>query len=275
MASGNMKQREMMLATYSLSNHELTGSQILPGKHVAHSNDQILIVDDEAAIRKLLRKCLEKEGYRVHEAADGAEMSAILQSHEIDLVTLDLSLGAEDGLDIARELRATNPVPIIMVSGKGDLIDTVVGLEVGADDYISKPFELREVVARVRAVLRRYQTASKPAEATAEQRHCFRFNNWTLDTSTRELLDDNNNVIAITTGEFDLLLLFVSTPRRVLSRDQIMDSLKGNEWAPNDRTIDNQVARLRKKLASGNSETPLIKTVRGTGYLFTAEVSVT
>lgn len=216
----------------------------------------------------------------MHEASNGAEMHAMLQQHDIDLVTLDISLDGEDGLDLARELRSKNPVPIIMVSGKGDLIDTVVGLEVGADDYISKPFELREVVARVRAVLRRYQpTDGQQPVATISATQSngiqkYRFENWTLDITTRELLDVDNNIVAITTGEFDLLLLFVTSPRRVLSRDQIMDSLKGNEWLPNDRTIDNQVARLRKKLVSEDSKSSLIKTVRGAGYLFTAEVHV-
>jgi len=133
---------------------------------VPQSSNQILIVDDETSVRKLLRRCLEKEGFEVHEASNGAEMHSVLQRHDINLVTLDISLGGEDGLDLARELRSKNPVPIIMVSGKGDLIDTVVGLEVGADDYISKPFELREVVARVRAVLRRYQPVDNPPIAT-------------------------------------------------------------------------------------------------------------
>ena len=237
------------------------------------SSGQILIVDDEPSVRKLLRKCLEKEGFQIHEAANGAEMHAAIESHPIDLVTLDISLGGEDGLDLARELRTDSQVPIIMVSGKGELIDTVVGLEVGADDYISKPFQLREVVARVRAVLRRYQTTSAQSTPSDDGKHCYRFNNWTLDSSTRELLDADNIPVSITSGEFDLLLLFVTAPRRVLSRDQIMDSLRGNEWLPNDRTIDNQVARLRKKLTVPAGEVSLIKTVRGTGYLFTAEVT--
>lgn len=248
---------------------------------MSQSSSQILIVDDEPAVRKLLRRCLEKEGFKVHEAADGTGMHTVLQQHDINLVTLDITLDGEDGLDLARELRAHNPVPIIMVSGKGDLIDTVVGLEVGADDYISKPFELREVVARVRAVLRRYNTvgtlqaaADSAAQTTTQNHTTYRFANWTLKSTTRELYDADNNIVPLTTGEFDLLLLFVTSPGRVLSRDQIMDSLKGNEWLPNDRTIDNQVARLRKKLVSNDSKpSSLIKTIRGTGYLFTAEVS--
>ena len=155
-----------------------------------------------------------------------------------------------------------------MVSDKGDLIDTVVGLEIGADDYISKPFELREVIARVRAVLRRYQsnaTETMPVESDNAD-VVYSFAKWTLNCTTRELFSDKGDAVPLTTGEFDLLHVFVTNTRRVMSRDQIMDSLKGCDWTPNDRTIDNQVARLRKKLVA---DQPLIKTVRGTGYLFT------
>jgi len=194
-----------------------------------------------------------------------------LASQTIDLITLDISLGSEDGLEIAREIRASHSTPIIMVSGKGDLIDTVVGLEVGADDYITKPFELREVIARVRAVLRRYQSVEEKSTTQATT-SLHKFDNWTLNSSTRELHDTENNPVPLTTGEYELLYVFVTNPRQVLSRDQIMDNLKGREWLPNDRTIDNQVARLRKKLEAADDAQPLIKTVRGAGYLFTAEI---
>lgn len=241
------------------------------------SKQKILVVDDEASIRKLLRRCLEREVFDVLEAASSAETLRQLAENEIDLVTLDLSLGSEDGLELAREIRAMSNVPIIMVSGKGELIDTVVGLEIGADDYISKPFELREVVARVRAVLRRYQTtAAQDATIsnTATTDEQFEFERWKLCATTRELYDTEGNLVPLTTGEFDLLQVFVNSPRKVLSRDQIMDALKGNEWLPNDRTIDNQVARLRKKLTLEDSEQQLIKTVRGAGYLFTPQVTM-
>ena len=236
------------------------------------SQKVILVVDDEPGVRKILRRCFEREQFVVQEAADSADTLHQLKTHNIDLITLDLNLRNEDGLELARQIRQLSQVPIIMVSGKGDLIDTVVGLEVGADDYISKPFELREVVARVRAVLRRYQTdddSTAPAVSPPDTDSVYQFGDWHLNWTTRELLDNNGEAIELTTGEFDLLSVFVKNARQVLSRDQIMDLLKGNEWAPNDRTIDNQVARLRKKLQTPEAQTPLIKTIRGTGYLFT------
>lgn len=226
----------------------------------------ILVVDDEAAVRKLLRRCLERERYAVLEASCGDEMRRHIGSGTIDLITLDLRLGDEDGLDLARDIRRDTDIPIIMVSAKGDLLDTVVGLEVGADDYISKPFELREVVARVRAVLRRYDRSDKTGTV-------FQFQQCTLDVATRELRDRSGQRHELTTAEFDLLSVFVQHPRQVLSRDQLMNHLKGSQWAPNDRTIDNQVVKLRKKLRLADSANSHIKTIRGTGYMFTPEVT--
>jgi len=236
---------------------------------LSENRSTILIVDDEAPVRKLLRRCFEKESFAVVEAANRAAIRDQLTAHDIDLITLDITLGNENGLEIAREIRAEQSVPIIMVSGKADLIDTVVGLEVGADDYITKPFELREVIARVRAVLRRYQPGSAaPKAQSAVTLH--KFADWTLNSTSRELYDSKQSV-SLTTGEYELLYVFVCNAQRVLSRDQIMDNLKGRDWLPNDRTIDNQVARLRKKL--GDESQSLIKTVRGAGYLFTASVA--
>ena len=232
----------------------------------------ILIVDDEAPVRKLLRKCFEKEAFGVYEAENSEQTLEQLQRVQIDLVTLDLTLGSEDGLELARQIRTVSAVPIVMVSGKGDLIDTVVGLEIGADDYISKPFELREVIARVRAVLRRYNTPATSdytlhtSDTLSDEK--FAFGPWILNITARELFDNSGNPISLTTGEFDLLRIFVTHSRRVMSRDQIMDELKGSEWTPNDRTIDNQVARLRKKLDLQDHGQQVIKTVRGAGYLF-------
>lgn len=240
---------------------------------MSNTSPRILIVDDDPSVRKLLVKCFGREGYETLEATNGEQLMQQLEAHHIDLITLDLSLGGEDGLDLARQIRSTSQIPIVMVTGKGELIDTVVGLEVGADDYISKPFELREVTARIKAVLRRFQVADNMDSTTAdvESNSVYRFEKWLLDTATRELRTEDGNPVELTSGEFDLLNLFVSSPRQVLSREQIMNSLKGSDWMPNDRTIDNQVARLRKKLSG--SETTLIKTVRGTGYLFTGLVS--
>jgi len=234
---------------------------------------RILIVDDDDKVRLLLRRCFEGEGYQVSEAARGADVVPALATDSFDLVTLDLTLPDMDGLSVARAVRERSRVPIIMVTGKGDIIDRVIGLEVGADDYISKPFHLREVLARVRAVLRRTADAA-PAAAEVRQpaRPALLFDRWTLDPDMREVRDAAGRVCPLTTAEFSLLEIFVGHAHRVLTRDQIMDLLKGNEWSPLDRSIDNLVARLRKKIELSPEEPTLVKTVRGLGYVFTARV---
>ena len=233
----------------------------------------ILIVDDDPKVRLLLRRCFEPEGFDVSEAATGEEAHACLESGGVNLVTLDLGLGSEDGLNVAREVRAQSDVPIIMVTGKGDMIDRVVGLEVGADDYISKPFHVREVLARVRSVLRRYghaETSKEPPGNEGAQPLCF--NGWVVDFTKLELKSKSGEPCELTTGEFKLLEVFLNNPKRVLSRDRLMDLLKGHDWAPTDRSIDNQVARLRKKIERDPKHPTLIKTVRGMGYSFTGDV---
>lgn len=236
------------------------------------STPHILIVDDDQKVRLLLRRCFEGEGYRVTELARGAEAPAAVETGDIDLVTLDLTLPDVDGLSVARTIRERSHVPIIMVTGKGDLIDRVIGLEVGADDYISKPFHLREVLARVRAVLRRARAdAPSPAGARTPGR-IYRFDRWTLDLDRRELRDAEGTVANLTTAEFGLIEIFVQHANRVLTRDQIMDLLKGHEWSPLDRSIDNLVARLRRKIEPRQDEPSLVKTVRGLGYILTARV---
>jgi len=233
----------------------------------------ILVVDDEPEVRRLLEAGLKAEGYAVSEAADGAGLLAILEKKPVDLITLDLRLGGEDGFNLAREVRAKNNVPIIMISGKGDMIDRVVGLELGADDYIAKPFHMREVLARVRAVLRRYETQGSEAArvSPAEKTRRFEFDGWLLDAGRRALVNPEGKDCELTTAEFNLLLLLVERPGRVLSRDELMDLLKGHDWTPLDRSIDGLVARLRKKIERG--EVPqLVKTVRGVGYVFAAQV---
>jgi DNA-binding response OmpR family regulator len=233
----------------------------------------ILIVDDEAEVRRLLEAGLKAEGYAVSEAADGPSLLAVLERKPVDLITLDVRLGGEDGFNLAREVRARNNVPIIMISGKGDMIDRVVGLELGADDYIAKPFHMREVLARVRAVLRRYETqGSEAARASpGEKSRRFEFEGWVLDAGRRALASPEGKDCELTTAEFNLLLLLVERPGRVLSRDELMDLLKGHDWTPLDRSIDGLVARLRKKIERG--EVPqLVKTVRGVGYVFAAQV---
>jgi two-component system, OmpR family, response regulator len=229
----------------------------------------ILIVDDEPEVRALLRTGLEGEGFAVLEAADGSQATALVERLPISLVTLDLKLGGEDGLKVARELRTAKNVPIIMITGKGDAIDRVVGLELGADDYIPKPFLMREVTARVRAVLRRYMAAGAPATAAAEpEGERYSFDGWSVDIPRREVHEPGGKLRDLTTAEFNLLAIFIQKPGRVLSRDEIMDLLKGHDWTPMDRSIDALVARLRKKLEPDSERPGLVKTVRGVGYVF-------
>jgi two-component system, OmpR family, response regulator len=239
----------------------------------------ILVVDDDPKIRTLMRRCFEQDGYTVTEAADGAAMRAELGHHPPSLVTLDLTLPGEDGLTLAREIRTTSDVPIIIVTGKGDTIDTVVGLEVGADDYIAKPFHVRELLARVRSVLRRSEPRdarpppiAEPAEAGAPASERFGFAGWQLDIAGRNLRDPAGQPVELTTAEFNLLAVFVRHPNQVMSRDQLMDHLVGREWTPLDRAIDTQVARLRKKIEPGEETARLVKTIRGVGYLFSADI---
>jgi DNA-binding response OmpR family regulator len=224
----------------------------------------------------MLVRLFEREGFRAFEAKDGKELFAALDQHPINLITLDLRLGGEDGLELARRVRGKLNVPIVMISGKGDPIDRVVGLELGADDYISKPFHLREVLARVRAVLRRYEGQGEPAAPVAAANTGgarYKFGDWALDIGRRELSGKAGSRHELTTAEFNLLEIFVSRPGRVLSRDNIMDLLKGIEWSPVDRTIDNLVGRLRKKIEAQPDTPDLIKTVRGVGYVFTGAVA--
>lgn len=242
------------------------------------SEDQsphILVVDDDAKIRLLLRRCFEGEGFRVAEVGRGADVLPALERATFDLVTLDLTLPDLDGLSVARQVRERSRVPIIMVTGKGDMVDRVVGLELGADDYIAKPFHLREVLARVRAVLRRAPATGSGGEtpsAGGGSRGSLTFDRWRMDLDRREVVDQAGVPAHLTSGEFGLLEVFVQHPNRVLSRDQIMDLLKGHEWSPLDRSIDNLVARLRKKVEVAPDQPTMIKTVRGLGYLFVPAV---
>lgn len=239
----------------------------------------ILVVDDEAAVRTLLRECFESEGYRVTEAADGRSLDAVLGAGTVHLVTLDLNLGGDDGLEVARRIRASQDVPIIMISGKGDIIDRVVGLELGADDYITKPFHMREVLARVRAVMRRYEapdattvSGATPCTNRSSGGETYRFDRWTLQCGQRSLVSDAGEAPELTTAEFNLLVMFLERPTRVLSRDTIMDLLKGHDWQPNDRSIDATILRLRRKIEVVPEKPQLIKSVRGVGYLFSGIV---
>ncbi len=236
------------------------------------SEKRILVVDDDPKIRDLLRRCLEAEAFHVDEAADGAGVRAAFDMAQPDLVTLDLNLGAQDGLEIARDIRRTSDVPIIMITGKDDVIDRVVGLELGADDYITKPFHIREMLARVRTVLRRAEGrggAPGPRHADPDSGPLLGLDGLTIDRDRMILTDRDGQVSDLTTADFKLLCAFVDNPKRVLSRDRLMDLIDGPTWTPLDRAIDNQVARLRKKIERDPARPLLIKSVRGIGYTLT------
>ncbi|NNE85772.1 MAG: response regulator [Alphaproteobacteria bacterium] len=243
--------------------------------------NHILVVDDDQRIRDMLCLYLEDEGFNVATAADGDEMRQHMAENPVDLILLDLVMPGTDGLTLSREIRAESDIPIIILTGKGEPIDRVVGLEVGADDYITKPFHLREVLARVRTVLRRAapQPAASPQAPSAPSQsnsdggdERLQFAGWRLDLVKRELLDPSGAQTPLTTGEFNLLSAFAQRPNRPLDRDQIMDVVKGQDWQPFDRSIDTQIGRLRKKLEADPKDPQLIKTVRGVGYIFTPKV---
>ena len=250
---------------------------------MGENQKNVLVVDDDQKIRKLLRNCLEPEGFQVFEAENSDEVDGCMAKTRIDLITLDLNLGTENGLTIASKLKSNCDVPIIIVTGKGDVIDRVVGLEMGADDYISKPFHVREVIARVRSVLRRtdsttrktdHETSVRDNNDTRETNRLV-FDGWTADFDAFELRSPAGELCELTTADFKLLRVLLENPKRVLSREQIMDQVNGVDWIPYDRTIDNQIARLRKKLEEDPSKPKLIKTVRGVGYTFTVDVERT
>lgn len=224
----------------------------------------------------MLSRYLESEGFRVSTAESGTAMRKALASEKIDLVLLDLVLAGEDGLELAREIRASSRVGIIMVTGRSDIIDMVVGLEVGADDYIAKPFQLREVLARTRSVLRRLQPSASTETAKAvgpsSRAEVIGFEGWRLDISRRELMSPEGQEVPLTTGEFDLLAAMAKHPGRVLSRDMLMDLTRGREWDALDRSIDAQVVRLRRKLEADPKNPKLIKSVRGAGYVFAGRI---
>lgn len=233
----------------------------------------ILVVDDQKEICEVVQQYLSSEGYRVSVANDGAGMRRVMDDAEVDLVILDLMLPGEDGLTLARQLREESTVGIIILTGRGETVDRIIGLEMGADDYLPKPFHLRELLARVKSVLRRASSRAqkeKPSSARARAR----FAGWHLDLSTRELVSPDGGEVRLTTGEFDLLAAFVNNANQVLSRDRLLDLARNREAGPFDRTIDVQVGRLRRKLEPDPQKPTMIKTVRGTGYIFTPTVEV-
>jgi len=235
-------------------------------------NGHILIVDDQQEICDVVEEYLTGEGYRVSTAHDGAGMRRALSQSPIDLVILDLMLPGEDGLALARALRSESAIGIIILTGRGETVDRIIGLEMGADDYLPKPFHLRELLARVKAVLRRAH--DRIGESAQPARSRMRFAGWSLDLSSRELLSPAGQEVRLTTGEFDLLAAFVNNANQVLSRDRLLDLARNREAGPFDRTIDVQVGRLRRKLEDDPQNPTLIKTVRGSGYIFTPAVEL-
>jgi DNA-binding response OmpR family regulator len=230
----------------------------------------ILVVDDQREICDMVQEYLSGEGYRVSVAHEGSGMRRALTQSPVDLVILDLMLPGEDGLTLARSLREESNVGIIILTGRGETVDRIIGLEMGADDYLPKPFHLRELLARVKSVLRR--VSSRAAERPLAARTRARFAGWHLDLSSRELYAPSGDEVRLTTGEFDLLAAFVNNANQVLTRDRLLDLARNREAGPFDRTIDVQVGRLRRKLEDDPQKPALIKTVRGTGYIFTPPV---
>jgi len=233
------------------------------------TSPHILVVDDDREIRDLLAKFLTKHGYRVTTARDGEEMFKALDGWRIDLVVLDLMLPGEDGLSLCRRLRANAKTPVIMLTAMGEETDRIIGLEMGADDYLPKPFNPRELLARIKAVLRRAQSLP---ETQVERSPAIRFAGWTLDVATRRLESPDGVVVDLSSGEYDMLMAFLDHPRRVLSRDQLLDLSRGRAAAPFDRAVDVQVGRLRRKIEKDAKDPQIIITVRGGGYMFAPEV---
>jgi two-component system OmpR family response regulator len=232
--------------------------------------DHVLIVDDDAEIRSLLGEYFEKNGYRASVAADGKGLWAAFNAGRPDLIVLDLMLPGDDGFTLCRELRARSAIPIIMLTARGEETDRIVGLELGADDYVPKPFNPRELLARVKSVLRRVRAL--PENLKPEEASGFRFSGWTLDVTTRDLISPKGIVVPLSGTEFRLLRIFLSHPNRVLTRDQLIDLMLSRDAAPFDRAIDVQVSRLRHRLGEDAKEPEIIKTVRSQGYVFAAHV---
>ena len=238
------------------------------------SQPHILVVDDDPLMRELIAEYFAENELRVSLAANGAEMSRVLKEEVVDLVLLDLRLAGEDGLQLARDLRQGSQMPVIIVSAKREEADRVMGLEIAADDYVTKPFSNRELLARVRAVLRRYQQQHGAAEppSSGTTRRAYRFAGWELSVLSRRLTSPGGQRVALSNGEFNLLLAFCAAPQRVLSRDQLLELSRLHGAEVYDRSIDIQILRLRRKIEEDPSVPKLIRTERGAGYMFDVQV---
>lgn len=230
----------------------------------------ILVVDDHREIRDAVTRYLERNGYRTTAARDAREMDAALKAHHIDLVVLDVMMPGEDGLSACRRLRANLDVPILMLTARGEDIDRIVGLEIGADDYLAKPFNPRELLARITAILRR--SARPEPTAGGLGGHRLAFDRWVLDVDRQTLSDEHGATVELTAAELRMLIAFLERPRMVLSRAQLLDLVHGRNWDVFDRAVDNQVSRLRRKIEADPDRPRLIRTVRGSGYSLNADV---
>ena len=232
--------------------------------------EHILIVDDDADIRSLLSNYLQKNGYRTTSVAEGKGMLAALDNGRVDLIVLDLMLPGDDGLVLCRNLRVRSDIPVIMLTARGEDMDRILGLEMGADDYLPKPFNPRELLARIKSILRRAKALPGNREIDTAAR--VNFAGWALDTILRQLVSPQGMVVPLSGSEYRLLQIFLNHPNRILSRDQLMDLMRGRGTDPFERSIDVQVSRLRHRLADDAKEPAIIKTVRGEGYILSAQV---
>ncbi|MGX1742436.1 response regulator [Bosea sp. NPDC055353] len=242
-----------------------------PASISSDDHGHVLVVDDDPQIRLLVARFLQRHGYQVTGASDGRGMMDVLAHTEIDLIVLDLMLPGRSGVELCRDVRATSQVPIVMLTARSEESDRILGLEGGADDYVTKPFSPRELLARVRAVLRRSRTARGLGGTRASE--FISFDGWKMDMRRRELQSPSGTLVDLSTGEFDLLVAFVEHANRVLSREALMQFAKARASDdPFDRTIDVQISRLRRKLEADRNGGQLIKTIRGAGYMFTSSV---
>jgi DNA-binding response OmpR family regulator len=230
--------------------------------------ERILVVDDDVRICRLLMRILMAEGYAIETLGNGEAMWRTLRTRTFDLIILDLRLPGEDGLTLARQLRSESDVPLIMLTGKCEPVDKVVGLEIGADDYVTKPFDRHELIARIRSILRRSRWRTASGDGSDRLRSIVKFSGWTLDHGRQRLTSPAGERIELTAFEFQLLSLLARKPGRLLSRDQILELVASRHWSPTDRSIDVHIGKLRRKLHDDPSDPKLIKTVRGVGYMF-------
>ncbi len=231
---------------------------------------RILVCDDEIDVREMVQEYLDKRGFKVSSAANGEELRAILSAGDVDLIILDINMPGEDGLSVLRSLRPDNPVPVVMLTAAGEVVDRIIGLEMGADDYLGKPVDLRELEARIKAVLRRRNEDSLKSKKSATA-GTMRFGDYVLDIEAAKMTDQEGNELQLTAMEFNLLKVFAQNKGRVLNRDQILEQAHDRSWDPFDRSIDIRISRLRRKIEKNPEKPTVIKTVRGIGYVFDPE----